>query len=435
MSNYNNEGLGKLRGVLKLSFIYKGFNVLISFLLIRYTIQYAGDEVYGIWVTILSFLTWFSAIESGISNSFRNQLTSYYSERKFNTIKKIIATAFKSMSIVYLTAIVVLLVVVFTTPFYSFFTTENITNTRTPLLLSIVAYFLYFIFFYLNNILLATHNAEKTYLFLLIQNTIVLLTIVVLNAASIQSSLLLICMIYTLVPLLCWTIFNIFSFSGFLKKIRPSITHFKAAKNPLKKLNPSFFIIQLFTLVIYSTDNIIILNYLNGVEVAKYNVAFKYYNILIVLFNLVLVPYWAIFSEANYKKDVNSIKYSIYRLVKNWLAVLLVAIAITLFSPFAYKLWIGKEMNIPMSLSILMGISALLTAWYSIFSFFLKSANQLRLQRNLLTLAGVLNIPLSLFLINYFNSSGVIIATIFSILPLAIGLPWHYQLTLKRLNS
>jgi O-antigen/teichoic acid export membrane protein len=435
MTELSNEGIGKLKGVLRLSFIYKGINVLLSFLLIRYTIQYAGEEVYGLWVTILAFLSWFSVIESGVSNSLRNQITAYFSERNYEAIKRHIAMAYKSLSIIYVSMAIIFVIIIIATPFHTLFQSDQIIDTQFALSISVIIYFLYFILHYLNNVLLATHQAEKTYLFLLFQNAAVLLCLLILNQSSVEANLTLICLIYTLCPLLIWITLNLFSYSKFLKKIRPTIFHFKETKSPFKELNPSFFVLQLFTLLIYSTDNIIILNYMNGVEVAKYNVTFKYFNIITVLFNLVLVPYWAIFSEAYYKKDIQFITYSIRRLLKNWGAVLVVTIFLVIISPFAYSLWIGKSMDIPIVLSILMAISALLTAWYNIFGFYLKSSNQLVLQTKLLTIAGLINIPLSIFLIPYFQSTGVIVATIISILPLAIALPWQYKQSLKKLGE
>jgi len=385
MAENSNEGIGRLKSVLKLSFIYKGLNILLSFLLVRFTIQYAGDEIYGLWVTILAFLTWFSVIDSGVSNSF----------------------------------------------FHTLFQSDGFINSKTALAISVGIYFIYYILHYLNNVFLATHQAEKTYLFLLIQNTVVLLVLVFLNYSSIEASLNLICIIYTLGPLITWLLLNLISFKKILHKVQPSYQHFQESGNIFKKLNPSFFILQLFTLLIYSTDNIIILNFLNGVEVTKYNVAFKYFNIITVLFNLILVPYWAIFSEAFYKMDKPSIVYSINRLLRNWGAMLAVAVLLVIISPFAYSFWIGKTMNISLTLSVLMAVSALFTSWFNIFGYYLKSSNQLRLQTRLLIFAGIFNIPLSIFLIQYFDSAGVILATIISISPLVIALPWQYKKSLK----
>lgn len=434
MTEVNNEGLQKLKGVLRLSFIYKGLNVLLSFLLVRYTIQFAGKEVYGVWATILAFLTWFSVIESGISNSFRNRITAYFSERNYSAIKKHISSAYQLLTIVYLLLAFILLLIITTTPFYKFFQSDNIINTETALVISVVLYFLYFVFHYLNNVLLATHKAEKTYLFLLLQNTLVFLILFILKQSEIKANLLIVCLVYTSSPLINWIVLNVFSYQTFLKKIRPKVFPVQKTCRLFNQLNPSFFIIQFFTLLIYSTDNIIILNYLDGVEVAKYNVSFKFFNIITVLFNLVLVPYWSIFSEAYYKKDYKSIKYSIQRLLRNWTLVFVLAIVLIIISPYAYSLWIGEEMDIPVTLSALMAISALFTAWFNIFGYYLKSANLLNMQTKLLSFAGIVNIPLSIFLISYFQSSGVILATIISIMPLVIALPLQYRNSLKRLS-
>ena len=433
MAEVNNEGLQKLKGVLRLSFIYKGLNVLLSFLLVRYTIQFAGKEVYGVWATILAFLTWFSVIESGISNSFRNRITAYFSENNYIAIRKHISSAYQLLTIVYFLLAFILVLIITTTPFYTFFQSNNVVNIETALVISVVLYFIYFVFHYLNNVLLATHKAEKTYLFLLLQNTLVFLVLFMLKQSEIKASLLIVCLVYTLSPLINWIVLNVFSYQTFLKKIQPKVFPVQKTNRLFNQLTPSFFIIQFFTLLIYSTDNIIILNYLDGVEVAKYNVSFKFFNIISVLFNLVLVPYWAIFSEAYYKKDYYSIKYSIQRLLRNWTLVFILAIVLIIISPYAYSLWIGEEMDIPVTLSILMAISALLTAWFNIFGYYLKSANLLNMQTKLLTFAGIVNIPLSIFLISYFQSTGVILATIISILPLVIILPLQYRNSLKSL--
>ncbi|MEQ8624179.1 MAG: polysaccharide biosynthesis C-terminal domain-containing protein [Vicingaceae bacterium] len=433
MVEYSNEGIGKLKSVLKLSFIYKGLNIMLSFLLVRFTIQYAGDEIYGLWVTILAFLTWFSVIESGVSNSFRNKITSYFSEKNYDKIKLQIAMAYKSLSIIYIVLALLIVAVIYTTSFHTLFQSDNFMNSRAALAISVSIYFLYFIFHYLNSVFLAIHKAEKTYLFLLFQNAVVLLVLILLNYSSIEASLNLICIIYTLGPLITWILLNAVSFKKILNKLQPSYHHFQQSGNIFEKLNPSFFILQLFTLLIYSTDNIIILNFLNGSEVAKYNVAFKYFNIITVLFNLILVPYWAIFSEAFYKKDKSSIVYSINRLLRNWGALLLVSILLVIISPFAYSFWIGKTMNISITLSILMAVSAILTSWFNIFAYYLKSSNQLRLQTRLLIFAGISNIPLSIFLIQFFESEGVILATILSILPLVFALPWQYKKSINNL--
>src|SRR5690554_67607 len=260
MTEVNNEGLQKLKGVLRLSFIYKGANVLLSFLLVRYTIQFAGEEVYGVWVTILAFLTWFSVIESGVSNSFRNQITSYFSERNYTAIKKHISAAYQILTFIYFSLAIFLIAVIITTPFYTLFQSDNITNTQTALTISVLFYFIYFVFHYLNNVLLATHQAEKTYLFLLIQNVVVLLFLFILKLSGIKANLLLVCTAYTLSPMISWLILNFLSYKFFLKKIHPNILDFQKKKQLFKQLNPSFFVIQFFTLLIYSTDNIIILN-------------------------------------------------------------------------------------------------------------------------------------------------------------------------------
>jgi O-antigen/teichoic acid export membrane protein len=105
-----------------------------------------------------------------------------------------------------------------------------------------------------------------------------------------------------------------------------------------------------------------------------------------------------------------------------------------LVAPTAYRLWMGKEMEIPTLLSMIMALSALLTAWIAIFSYFLNAVAELKAQRNIILVSAFINIPLSIWLLGLFGISGVIMATCVSLLPLAIVLPQQYLRVVQKMN-
>ena len=100
-----------------------------------------------------------------------------------------------------------------------------------------------------------------------------------------------------------------------------------------------------------------------------------------------------------------------------------------------YTLWIGKELSIPFLLSALMCVSVLLTAWYNIFVYYLSSIDQIAWQMRLIVIGAFINIPLSIFLIQKMGSSGVILATCISLLPMAIALPIQSFSVLKSVDK
>ena len=94
-----------------------------------------------------------------------------------------------------------------------------------------------------------------------------------------------------------------------LKKFKPNFkfVNFKYAKE-LYSLGIKFFIIQISAVIIYSTDNIIIANILGPAEVTPYNIAFKYFSIIMIIFAIILRPMWSSVTDAYTKDDFNWIK-------------------------------------------------------------------------------------------------------------------------------
>ena len=54
------------------SLIIKLFGFIINLYLISYLYNYLSIDKYGLWVTIMSFVTWFSFFDVGLSNGLRN---------------------------------------------------------------------------------------------------------------------------------------------------------------------------------------------------------------------------------------------------------------------------------------------------------------------------------------------------------------------------
>ena len=117
-----------------------------------------------------------------------------------------------------------------------------------------------------------------------------------------------------------------------------------------------------------------------------------------------------------------------------WIGIFILSLIMIYFSDWAYNLWIGAEIHIPIKLSIYMAISILLTCWSNIFAFFLRGISMVRFDRNLLIFSAIINIPLSFFLLYKFQITGVIIATCISLIPRVILLPMQYKNAVRKLN-
>ena len=392
---------------------------------------------YGIWLTLLSFFTWFSVLEVGVSNSFRNNLTKFFTKSDIKNSKITITKTYRAVAIIYVFVSVLLIGSSLILPIDQLFLPDNYValNFVMAFCVSSLLFMLYYIAFTLNTILLSTHYAKLTYIISAIQSLLTLGGIYVFLCFDIEPSFTLIFAWFSGIPLLVWLTANLIVFKTLLKDMAPSVSALFAKKvDKRMRINWSFFVIQLCTLVIFSTDNLIIINTLTGTEVLKYNVAFKYFNILIVVFNLVLVPYWSSFTEAATLKNKMWIKQHIKKLLLFWLGLVIAGAFLLIFSQLAYKFWIGKDLFISNALSIFMAISLLLTSWNSIFAYFLNAVSETKWQMIILIFSASINIPLSFYFIDIFQTKGVIIATCIALFPLSIALPIQYRTVIKSIT-
>jgi len=214
-------------------------------------------------------------------------------------------------------------------------------------------------------------------------------------------------------PVLVFIIANIYMFSTSLKEYAPkfSVVDMKSAKS-LLGTGSVFFFIQIGAVILFQTDNIIITRILGPQEVTTFNLAYKYFSIMTMLFVIMLTPYWSAFTDAWAKKDTAWIKHSINKMRMIWIYTSIGTVLLFVFSKPAYHLWIGDTVIIPVWLSLAMTFYAILNNWQGIYAYALNGIGKLRLQLICIVSAGILNIPLSVVLINLMGVTGTVVSNV-----------------------
>ena len=90
---------------------YKGFSVIVSFLLVPLSIKYLGIDNYGLWITMFSFISWFSFFDFGIGNGLRNKLSQALANDNRILAKQLVSTAYFIMAVVVLILVAIFLCV------------------------------------------------------------------------------------------------------------------------------------------------------------------------------------------------------------------------------------------------------------------------------------------------------------------------------------
>ncbi len=412
-------------------FILHAFNLGLTLLLVPVTLKVLNPSEYGIWLTLTSITVWIVSLDFGLGNGLRNRLAEALAKEDSRLAKTFVSTAYAYLSVLVAAFYLIFLLV---NPFLSW---RDILNISPDISVDIhqVA-FIVFSFFFLNFILkLVTVIAiadQKPAVNGLLTLFINLLTVsgLYLLADTSYGNLLYVGAISTAVPALVYILASLRFFTSEYRDIRPSLKFISPRySKSLLSLGFRFFIIQISALIIFATDNVIITQIFSPSEVTVYNVAYKYFTIISLVFGVILTPFWSAFTDAFTRNEMDWIRKVTGKLIYIWGLAIIAVLVMTIISQPFYRFWVGTEIKVPFILSIFMGIFVIISMWNNIFAYFLNGVGKIQLQLYSAVLTGILNIPLSILFARYLELgiSGVILATIVCLMPAMIWAPLQYH--------
>lgn len=413
------------------SFFYKIGSVLANFMIVPLAINYLDNEQYGIWLTISSFIVWFSFFDIGLGNGLRNKFAEAKALGNYDNAKAYVSTAYFTISGIS----AVLIFCFFIVNFFVDWTVVFNSNVELKDELKILMLFV-FGFFSLQlvaKLITSIYQADQHHS---IQNklqfltqTVSLLIIWILTMTA-ETSLLFFGIIYSSLPVAILILINIYGFNNTFKNFKPKLSYWSKEKlNDITGLGFKFFIIQIAVIVLFSTDNIIITQLFGPEEVVPYNISQKYFTIIVIGYSLLITPFWSSFTEAFVNKDIQWIKNSVSRIQKIWLLVPLILVVMVIISDWFYYLWIGDRVNVPLSLSLAMALYVVLVTFNMIYVNFINGVGKINLQVFTSLIVMTLNIPLSIYFGKYLGigNTGIILATCVCLLFTVILWPIQYN--------
>lgn len=412
------------------SFIGKGISVLCSFLLVPLILGYLDPTRYGIWLTITSLLQWIALFDLGFGNGFRNRFVETSSTGQKELAIRYVSTAYFAMAMV---SAVVILVFLFA---YLFLDLSRILNAPPKIASEVNKVILAvcclqglkFTIDVVNILLAANHKLGIANLTAAVSSAGALIVCFLLRYFS-TPSLMSVALVLMLVPIALNIIVSIFYFGMAYIEYRPRMSMVDFGLIPsILSVGGQFFIIQIVSLVLYTTANIIISNLYDPGEVTPYNIAIKYFSIITIAFNIILAPFWSRFTHEFQSKNHEWIKKSITRLIGVWAGFSALAALMLLLSSYGYSLWIGDSVHISFGLSFAVMLFSILSNWNNIFAYFLNGVSKVRLQLISGVAGCIFTIPFGLFLAQYAGMGvlGIICSTLASMTIGAVLLPIQY---------
>lgn len=401
------------------SFIIKGISILIGLLYVPVTLDYLGVEKYGIWVTIISITTWIGFFDVGLGMGLKNQLSKALAQNDIKLAKEYISTTYAIFVLIFFSLIILIQFISPQINWVKFLNVPKELEKEITLLIIIVltVFCIRFILQIIVQIFQSLQKVALSNLFNPLSNLIGLIIIFILTKFTIKESLLVFGTIISIIPIIVYFTGSFIFYKSIPINISPNykFVNFKHTR-VLLSLGVQFFIIQISILVLTQSSLILISNLYGPEYVTEYNIAFKYFAIIYMIYSIIIKTFWPAFTEAWIKKEIYWIRKTIKYLIFLWIFLCFLGVFMYLISNNFYAFWIGKEIEISKKLSFFMLLYNLLLTFGGIFSVFLSSINKLRLQLYSYIIGAILFFPL-VFIFNKYTSLesiGIIAAMIIS---------------------
>jgi O-antigen/teichoic acid export membrane protein len=398
------------------SFILQAISIIIGLMYVPLLLNYFTQEKYGIWLTLTSILGWFSFFDIGLGNGLRNKLTEALAFDNKLLGRKYVSTTYALLICIFS---LVLIIFYISNNFINWnlvLNTKSVKDHELYVLTSIV--FTFFIIRFIVQLIgviyfadqkPSVNNAINT-----AGNMLSFLFVFILSKASTNGNLIFSGSVISIMPVLLFILISIYSFNKRYIFLKPSLRtiDFKLSRG-LINMGSRFFFMQVTAIIIFSTSSFFIAQFFGPEEVVVYNIVFKYFQLPVMVFSIILTPIWSAVTDAYVKSDYSWLRITLKRL--NILSFIFAfGIVFMIFiSSFIYKVWIGEKIIIPLNLTISMAIYSMLNILVAPYSSFINGTGKLKLTTSL-SFLGILVYLISVFTFSHLfkNSCGVIIAII-----------------------
>ncbi len=417
--------------------IFRVGGIILNLAVISVTYKLLQGEKFGIWVTLLTIINWLSFFDMGLGNGLRNKVTEELSKNNIKKAKEYISTTYIVMGIV---ALFISGIYLFISRYVSWdrvFNTNLIGRSEMYILMGIIVV----------GALINFATSLSIQLFYSIQRAsmgslgnfisqgitlVMLYSFYILGAINLQGVALI-----NMGAIIFTNLILNYIFFRKHQELKPTFKDFKGEDIvDLVSLGGKFFIIQLSSVVILTTDNMIITRLLGPEYVTNYNIVSKLFSLIIIGHSIVLAPMWSAYTAAYIRTDKEWLKKS-NKMMYLFMILILIGVALLIYIyPFIIKLWIGRGLDINNNLVILFGVYTVIYTWSNLHMHLLNGLGRVDIQFPIWLIQGIINIPLSIYLVRRFDLGviGVILGTILSLVPFSIIAPIELQRVVSKMG-
>ncbi|MDY4408418.1 MAG: oligosaccharide flippase family protein [Prevotella sp.] len=356
--------------------------LLCSLIMVPITLNYLNAENYGIWMAMTSILYWFAFFDVGLGNGMRNYLSEAISRQDYIKARSYFSTAIFLLAIIAVLIGILSIIIIFQLDLNHIFNTHIMSNKSLAYIM-VVAISFSLIQFVAKNVGMVYIAMQRYAIndFIVFIGQLISTIIVYIITKTTESHLIYIVIAITSIPALVFILASI----PLLKQhpqLKPSIKSidFASAKKIIGK-GLGFFIIQITScLVIFGSANILISHYCGPEQVTVYNISYKLFNILIIIYTIIISPLWNAYTDASVKNDYAWIRKIFKKSIYLWAASLLLGLLMLLISGWFFKKWVGNSVDIPLGVSISILIYVCMFNFNNCVTYLINGLNKIKIQ-------------------------------------------------------
>lgn len=378
----NNVRTALIRKNIIYSFLIKGWSGLVLLWLVPITLKCLGEYQNGVWLTLSSLLVWIDHLDIGLGNGLRNKLATAMAHGNMQRARELVSSTFFMLIFIIIPMMIFLCFIAWYTDTYSLLNVDpdKIYGIHKTILVCIVMVCSTFIFKFIGNFYMGMQLPAVNNLLVTCGQTLTLVLTYVVWLTG-HGSFFVIAVVNTASPLVVYILAYPYTFFVRYKTLRPSFTFFRVeTAKGLFTIGVKFFILQISGIILFFTSNIIISHLLSPASVTPYQIVYRYFTIVILIFTILSTPYWSATTDAYEKGDMDWIIRSRRRMTKMTRGLQILIILMTAVSPWVFNIWIGKETIIPVELTVVTALYVGVLIESLSFSYFLNGIGTLFLQ-------------------------------------------------------
>ena len=287
------------------SFFIKGVSIITGLMMVPLTISYVNQSQYGIWLTLSSVIAWFSFFDLGFGNGLRNKFAESKANGNDFLVKAYVSTTYGILTMIFILVWIIFFMVNYELNWSSILNAPlELKNELSVVAIIVFSFFcIQIVLNTMSSILLADQKPAKAALIVTSGQVITLILIYFLTLTT-KGSLIYLAWAIGIGPFAVLLVASLWFFNTSYKIYSPTIklVNFRYAKG-IMSLGTKFFVIQIAAIVIYQTTNVIIAQVSGPEDVTVYNIAFKYFSIVTMVFAIIITPFWSAFTEAKSTND------------------------------------------------------------------------------------------------------------------------------------